>query len=265
MEFIPGGDLMSMLMKYDVFSEDVTRFYIAEIIMCIKTVHDAGFIHRDIKPDNLLIDREGHLKLSDFGLSTGLHQTHDSQYYQRFKSGNVNTDVAPQSIDQALAVEKIATWKKNRRGLAYSTVGTPDYIAPEVFGNTGYDKKCDYWSLGCIMYECLMGYPPFCSDNPHETYLKIVQWRETLFLPDEVLLQPDTEHLLQVLLCDATNRLGWEELQQHKYFFLSRFFRGLDWTKLRTFRPPFVPQLTSITDTSYFPIEEIQASNIFIN
>ena len=78
---------------------------------------------------------------------------------------------------------KAETWKSKRRALAYSTVGTPDYIAPEVFLQTGYDKTCDWWSLGVIMFEMLIGYPCFCSETPQETYNKIMNWRRTLEFP----------------------------------------------------------------------------------
>jgi protein-serine/threonine kinase len=147
MEFLPGGDLMTMLIKYDTFSEDVTRFYIAECVNAIHAIQQMGFVHRDIKPDNLLIDQNGHLKLSDFGLSTGFHQTHDSSFYNQFKKGSQNNITTIESgtvnnIDLTFSRQtKIATWKKNRRALAYSTVGTPDYIAPEVFSKSGYSRE----------------------------------------------------------------------------------------------------------------------------
>ena len=147
MEFLPGGDLMTMLIKYDTFSEDVTRFYIGEIALAIEAVHKLGFIHRDIKPDNILIDKTGHVKLSDFGLSTGFQKMHDSAYYQRLFEGGAGADaqeqqrsraqmnrnsVAINAIHLTTTKDQIATWKANRRKLAYSTVGTPDYISPEM-------------------------------------------------------------------------------------------------------------------------------------
>jgi protein-serine/threonine kinase len=76
-------------------------------------------------------------------------------------------------------------------------VGTPDYIAPEVFSQSGYSKECDWWSLGAIMYECLMGYPPFYSDSPHQTYQKIIAWRDTLTFSDEVHLSYEAEDLIR--------------------------------------------------------------------
>lgn len=143
MEFLPGGDLMTMLIKYDTFSEDVTRFYMAECVLALEGIHKLGFIHRDIKPDNILIDGRGHIKLSDFGLSTGFQKQHDSAYYKRLFEGNISgqnpqqagrNSVAVNSINLTLSSkDAIATWKANRRKLAYSTVGTPDYIAPEIF------------------------------------------------------------------------------------------------------------------------------------
>ncbi|CAL1270915.1 unnamed protein product [Larinioides sclopetarius] len=83
MDFIQGGDLMSLLIKLGVFSEELARFYIAELVLAVESVHKMGFIHRDIKPDNILIDRDGHIKLTDFGLCTGFRWTHNSKYYQR--------------------------------------------------------------------------------------------------------------------------------------------------------------------------------------
>ncbi|KAI9283475.1 serine/threonine-protein kinase orb6 [Umbelopsis sp. AD052] len=258
MEFLPGGDLMTMLIKYDIFSEPVTRFYIAECVLAIEAIHKLGFIHRDIKPDNILIDKDGHIKLSDFGLSTGFHKTHDSQYYQRLMEGVQNSN-GMESINLTMSLkdkDKIATWKKNRRALAYSTVGTPDYIAPEIFLQQGYGQECDWWSLGTIMFECLCGYPPFCSENPHETYRKIINWRETLYFPDDQPLSREAEDLIRRLICNPDQRLGRngaDEIKAHPFFY------GVNWDKIRSLPAPHVPQLRSITDTSYFPTEDLEA------
>ncbi|KAI8980442.1 Serine/threonine-protein kinase CBK1 [Pilobolus umbonatus] len=254
MEFLPGGDLMTMLIKYDTFSEPVTRFYIAEIVLALEAIHNLGFIHRDIKPDNILIDKDGHIKLSDFGLSTGFHKTHDSQYYQRLLEGAQNS--GPDCINLNTQKEKIATWKKNRRALAYSTVGTPDYIAPEIFLQRGYGQECDWWSLGAIMFECLCGYPPFCSENPHDTYRKIMNWKDTLIFPEDQPISKEAEDLIRRLICDPETRLGAngaDEIKAHPFFY------GINWEQIRNERSPHIPQLRSITDTSYFPTEELDA------
>lgn len=264
MEFLPGGDLMTMLIKYDTFSEDVTRFYMAECVLALEGIHKLGFIHRDIKPDNILIDAKGHIKLSDFGLSTGFHKQHDSAYYQRLFEGTAGQNpaqtgrnsVAVNSINLTLSSkDTIATWKANRRKLAYSTVGTPDYIAPEIFLQQGYGNECDWWSLGAIMFECLCGYPPFCSENAHDTYRKILAWRETLQFPDDIHLSPEAEDMIRRLITAPENRLGRNsanEIKDHP------FFAGVDWSTIRQIDAPFIPQLKSITDTSYFPTEDYQ-------
>ncbi|KAG8142594.1 hypothetical protein E2320_005800 [Naja naja] len=102
----------------------------------------------------------------------------------------------PGAFQNMNSKRKAETWKKNRRQLAYSTVGTPDYIAPEVFMQTGYNKLCDWWSLGVIMYEMLIGYPPFCSETPQETYRKIMNWKETLVFPPEVPISEKAKDLI---------------------------------------------------------------------
>jgi len=258
-----------MLIKYDTFSEDVTRFYLAECVLAIEAVHNLGFIHRDIKPDNILIDKDGHIKLSDFGLSTGFHKQHDSSYYQRLlENGNNPSPNGPvQSSRNSVMVnsinltmtnkDQIATWKANRRKLAYSTVGTPDYIAPEIFSQKGYGKECDWWSLGTIMFECLVGYPPFCSENTHETYQKIMQWQRCLAFPEDVHLSREAEDLIRRLITSDDKRLSVEQIKRHHFFY------GVDWDVIRRIDAPFVPSLRSITDTSYFPTDELdQVSEI---
>ncbi|KAJ1925203.1 Serine/threonine-protein kinase [Tieghemiomyces parasiticus] len=263
MEFLPGGDLMTKLIALDIFPEDLTRFYMAECVLAIEDVHRLGFIHRDIKPDNILIDKDGHIKLSDFGLSTGFHKTHDSSYYQRLLE-DLERDGAARADDPAASPlisltfsdkEKIQTWKQNRRQMAYSTVGTPDYIAPEIFLQQGYGKECDWWSLGAIMYECLIGCPPFLSGSQAETYRKILHWREFLTFRCDHHVSAEAVDLMRRLMCDRPYRLGRNgayEIKQHP------FFRGVDWDHIRSTRPILVPQLSSITDTSYFPVEELE-------
>jgi len=265
MEFLPGGDLMTMLIKYDTFSEDVTRFYMAECVLAIEAVHGLGFIHRDIKPDNILIDKDGHIKLSDFGLSTGFHKDHDSSYYQRLLE-QANGTTSPVSAAQAArnsvmvnainltmtSKDQIATWKANRRKLAYSTVGTPDYIAPEIFLQQGYGHECDWWSLGAIMFECLVGYPPFCSETTHETYQKIIHWQYHLAIPDDVHLSDEAVDMVRRLITGADRRMNVEQIKSHAFFY------GVDWNAIRQIDAPFVPRLRSITDTSYFPVEDLE-------
>ena len=285
MEFLPGGDLMTMLIRWQLFTEDVTRFYMAECILAIETVHKLGFIHRDIKPDNILIDIRGHIKLSDFGLSTGFHKTHDSNYYKKLlqqdetQSGNANgagglprpgqpdadgnaegnkrQTMVVDSINLTMSSrQQIQTWRKSRRLMAYSTVGTPDYIAPEIFLYQGYGQECDWWSLGTIMYECLIGWPPFCSETPQETYRKIMNFEQTLQFPDDIHISYEAEDLIRRLLTHADQRLGRhggaEEIKSHP------FFRGVDWNTIRQVEAPYIPKLSSITDTRFFPTDELE-------
>ncbi len=142
---------MNMLMQKDVFSEQTTRFYMAEAILAVESVHKLNFIHRDLKPDNILIDKNGHLKLTDFGLckpfKVGSYVNGDELDYQGQRKSN----------------------SSNQRERVYSMVGTIDYIAPEVFTKDGYTETVDWWSLGTIMFEMLMGYPPFSGRDPNMT------------------------------------------------------------------------------------------------
>ncbi|KAL1517704.1 hypothetical protein ABEB36_001436 [Hypothenemus hampei] len=248
MEFLPGGDMMTLLMKKDTLSEECTQFYIAETALAIDSIHKLGFIHRDIKPDNLLLDAKGHLKLSDFGLCTGLKQSHRTDFYRDLSQAKPSDFIITSSpMDSKRRAE---SWKKNRRALAYSTVGTPDYIAPEVFLQSGYGPACDWWSLGVIMYEMLIGYPPFCSENPQDTYRKVMNWRETLVFPAEVPISEEAKDTIIKFCCEAERRLGSQKgLEDLK---IIPFFRGADWEHIRE-RPAAIPvEVRRIDDTSNF-------------
>ena len=189
-------------------------------------------IHRDLKPDNILIDRSGHIKLSDFGLSK-------------------NAEIYPQ--DYQKNVERRAETRKNRK-LAYSTVGTPDYIAPEVFSKQGYDESVDWWSIGVILYEMLVGYPPFYADKPVETCHKVVAWQRHFTIPKEARLSNNAQDLIRRLIAPVADRAkGVSELKVHP------FFRGIDWDGLRNSRPPNTPVVKSEVDVSNFDkIEETE-------
>ncbi|ELU05124.1 hypothetical protein CAPTEDRAFT_164045 [Capitella teleta] len=243
MEFLPGGDMMTLLMKKDTLTEEQAQFYVAETVLSIESIHKLNFIHRDIKPDNLLLDSKGHLKLSDFGLCTGLKKSHRTDFYKDL-SLMQSGDFSP--ID---SIHKKQSWRNKRRALAYSTVGTPDYIAPEVFMRTGYISSCDWWSLGVIMYEMLIGYPPFCSESPQETYRKVMNWRETLIFPPEVPISNEARDLIQRFCCNADQRIGANGVQEIKGHV---FFRGVDWDHIRDRPSAIAIDIKSIDDTSNF-------------
>ena len=188
MEYVPGGDLMSLLINKGVFREDMARFYIAELVLAIESVHRMGFIHRDIKPDNVLIDSDGHIKLTDFGLCTGFRWTHDSKYYQSGTLSRNHSRNPSLEIDDNWAKEHKCRCghamdgkkplarrhiRQHMRCQAHSLVGTPNYIAPEVLLRIPYTHLCDWWSVGVILYEMLVGRPPFYSPNAAETQMKV--------------------------------------------------------------------------------------------
>lgn len=280
MEFLPGGDLMSLLMKEDTFSEEATRFFMAEAAHAISCVHALGYIHRDIKPDNMLLDARGHLRLTDLGLCKKVGDVspgdHPEVVLEMLKQKQMATGGSAMAIPEGeemiaediegttgavntiptggSAPEKLRTGKARREN-AYSTVGTPDYIAPEVLaaqnGASGYSYTCavDWWSLGVIMYECLVGYTPFYADDPVTTCRKILKWRQTLEIPGEVRAKLSTECIdfLSCLLAGPESRIGsradggpefengFAQVVRHPWF------DGFDWDNLNQMEGPLLP------------------------
>lgn len=278
MDYIPGGDLMSLLIKFGTFDEPLARFYIAELLCAIESVHKMGFIHRDIKPDNILIDRDGHIKLTDFGLCTGFRWTHNSKYYQRngehgrqdsmdpdescwtnecrcHDASTTNSSSAPLK-----PLERRRLRREHQRCLAHSLVGTPNYIAPEVLMRTGYTQLCDWWSVGVIMYEMLVGQPPFLANTPAETQLKVIHWETTLRIPKHDNFSAEAKDLIMKLCTSHDKRIGKNGASEVK---VHPFFNGVDFEGgLRRQRAPYLPTICFATDTSNFdPVDPDKLRN----
>jgi serine/threonine protein kinase len=129
---------------------------------------------------------------------------------------------------------------KKRRIFAFSTVGTPDYIAPEVLSQKGYGPEVDWWSLGVILFEMLVGYPPFFSDSASETCKKILNWKNNLAIPEKTRISDDAIDLIKKLIVDVDKRLGYhgaDEIKRHP------FFKRINWEKLHDINPPFIPKV----------------------
>jgi serine/threonine protein kinase len=211
LEYLPGGDLMGLLMRENTFPEAAARQYVAEISSAIASVHALGYIHRDLKPDNILLDYAGHIKLTDLGLCKKIE--HDSMTASGGSSDalSVHAAGAMECEDEGKMMKQPSSRGRpthRDRILAYSTVGTPDYVAPEVLLQQGYGMECDWWSLGIILYECLVGYTPFYADEPVTTCRKILRWQHYFEIPDNVLsaISPECVSFMQALLQGGATR-----------------------------------------------------------
>ncbi|XP_058515771.1 microtubule-associated serine/threonine-protein kinase 1-like [Ochotona princeps] len=225
MEYVEGGDCATLLKNIGALPVEMARMYFAETVLALEYLHNYGIVHRDLKPDNLLITSMGHIKLTDFGLSKmGLMSLTTNLY-----EGHIEKDA--------------------REFLDKQVCGTPEYIAPEVILRQGYGKPVDWWAMGIILYEFLVGCVPFFGDTPEELFGQVIS-DDILWPEGDEALPADAQLLISNLL--QTNPLirlgagGAFEVKQHS------FFRDLDWTGLLRQKAEFIPHLESEDDTSYF-------------
>jgi serine/threonine protein kinase len=203
-EFMQGGELFYHLRKEGIFKESRAKFYLCEIVLALEHLHSNGCIYRDLKPENILIDIDGHIKLTDFGLS------------------------------------KIVLSKKDDER-AFTICGTPEYLAPEVIMDKGYDKTVDWWSLGALFYEMLTGFSPFKTSQRDKLDLKIYTRPVTM----HAFFSDDVKSLIsQLLKVNPKERLGHgpkgsQNVKNHAYF------KNVDWETVRSKKiaAPFIPKI----------------------
>ncbi|KAK2664569.1 hypothetical protein Ddye_003143 [Dipteronia dyeriana] len=241
MEYLNGGDLYSLLRNLGCLDEEVARVYLAEVVLALEYLHSLRVVHRDLKPDNLLIAHDGHIKLTDFGLSkVGLINSTDDLSGPAVSGTSLLGDDEPQ-----LSVSEHQRERRKKR----SAVGTPDYLAPEILLGTGHGTTADWWSVGVILFELIVGIPPFNAEHPQKIFDNIlnrkIPWPQ---VPDE--MSPEAHDLIDRLLTEDPNQRlgagGASEVKQHV------FFKDINWDTLARQKAAFVPSSESVLDTSYF-------------
>eukprot|EP00285_Hemiselmis_virescens_P010980 CAMPEP_0173398108 /NCGR_PEP_ID=MMETSP1356-20130122/40501_1 /TAXON_ID=77927 ORGANISM="Hemiselmis virescens, Strain PCC157" /NCGR_SAMPLE_ID=MMETSP1356 /ASSEMBLY_ACC=CAM_ASM_000847 /LENGTH=637 /DNA_ID=CAMNT_0014357533 /DNA_START=15 /DNA_END=1928 /DNA_ORIENTATION=+ len=226
-DFVNGGELYSHISKAKIFNEDRARFYAGEIILALEYLHEMGIVYRDLKPENILLDREGHVKLTDFGQSkTNMH----------VDANNAGPDTSRRS---------------------FSLVGSPYYMAPEIFLKQGHGVEADWWSLGILIYEMLCGLPPFYSESTSKAYRRL--------LTDDIVYPPhvseEARKLLRGLLnTDLALRFGsrdppgpWnDDITRIGMKWSFAWFVPINWRHLlaRKVKPPYTPAVSGLGDLS---------------
>lgn len=286
MEYVPGGDVRTLLNNSGILREKDAKFYMAEMLTAVGHLHELGCIHRDLKPENFLIDQTGHIKLIDFGLSKG--RISEKRFESlRMKLAGLRDSTATHY--STIERRKLYNSYKNNSTRAFTLVGSPDYMAPEVIlcstnpGRnevyaSGYDYLVDYWALGCILFEFLAGYPPFTGPTNEEVWINVYHWQEVLERPNytgsdaEFNMTDDAWSLISSLITHRHKRpKNLSEVQIHSWF------RSLNdeiqmamssmqprmaaekilWGNMRDIpqkllKPPFIPKLNGEGDTRHF-------------
>ncbi|KRX10306.1 Protein kinase-like domain [Pseudocohnilembus persalinus] len=217
LDFVQGGELFNLIVKFQRFSEEVCKFYSAQMVLAIQYMHENGIIYRDLKPENVLIDRQGYIRITDFGLS----------------KKNIR-----------------------RQNEAFSIAGTPEYLAPEILVKSGHGKAVDYWALGCILYEMYTGDPPFMMQQTdsemadRQTMFDKIK-NQQIQLPKKC--SPEFKDLLLGLFDkNPEKRLGIDpqkgDIKNHPWY------SKCDWENLlkKQVRAPWVPKIKSADDTNHF-------------
>lgn len=216
LDYCPGGELFFYIQHFQSFPENIAKFYASNILLGLEVLHENHIVYRDLKPENVLIDKDGYAKITDFGLSK----------------------------------ENIQGNKQ-----ATSFCGTPEYLAPETLFRTGTGKASDWWSFGAIIYEMLTGLPPFYDKNRQELYNNIKNMEIDFYtdsdLNDKNVSDEAKDLLAKLLVKDPTQRLGGsekdaQEIKDHPWF------TGWEQIINKTAKPPYIPNLPNDDDVGHF-------------
>uniref|UniRef100_A0A0E0FE66 non-specific serine/threonine protein kinase n=1 Tax=Oryza meridionalis TaxID=40149 RepID=A0A0E0FE66_9ORYZ len=239
--YLNGGDLYSLLRNLGCLDEDMARTYMAELVLALEYLHSMNVIHRDLKPDNLLISRDGHIKLTDFGLSkVGLINSTDDL------SGPDVSNVLVGDHQPADAEQRA---QKREQRQKQAAVGTPDYLAPEILLGMTHGPTADWWSVGVILFELLVGIPPFNAEHPQIIFDNImnreIPWPQ---VPEELSFEA-YDLIDKLLIENPVQRLGATgagEVKAHP------FFKDINWDMIARQQAAFIPSTDDEYDTSYF-------------
>ena len=207
-ECVIGGEFFSHLRNAVKFDNDTAKFFAAHVVLVFEHLHSKDIIYRDLKPENLLLDKEGYLKITDFGFA------------------------------------KVVSFK------TYTLCGTPEYIAPEVLLNKGHGKGVDWWTLGILLYEMLVGDPPFLDEDPMNIYKQILTGKVRFTRSYDKSAKSLTKKLLT---SDLSKRYGCLKMGSSDIK-MSKWFADLDFDALleKKLDAPIIPELSSNSDTSNF-------------
>ena len=221
LEYLPGGELFTFVRSNSCLPNDVALFYAAEIVLALSFLHSLDVAYRNLRPEHVLLTKHGHIKLIDFS-----------------------------------SAKKIRASERSN-----TSCGSPAYMAPEIISGVGHTKAVDWWAFGVLLYEMLVGLPPFYDEDPQQLYAKILTSSVTFPRHIEEQAQDLITNLLQVNPELRLGSQGTEAVTDHLWF------DGVDFDMVlrKEIDPPWIPVLKRQGDTSYYPTKssanEIEAAS----